>query len=120
MDDFGLNQIKHISINNFRIHTSNIKIGETLEFSFNLTNKENKDFKLRVDYAVFYVKAGGQLSKKVFRLTENIFITGKAVKIQKKQRFTDFTTRKHYPGKHYISIIVNGKECAKKSFLLTH
>ena len=37
---------------------------------------------------------------------------------KKKQVFKDLTTRKHYLGEHFISIIVNGLEVTKKSFIL--
>ncbi|WP_164966928.1 hypothetical protein [Aliarcobacter trophiarum] len=36
----------------------------------------------------------------------------------KKQSFKTMTTRKHYLGEHFISILINGKRKVKKSFLL--
>ncbi len=119
MDKFGLRSVTEIQIRKFKLSSSSITLGDTLAFSFHLLNNESKDHKLRVDYAIYYMKSGGNQSKKVFRLTENIFLKQKTVIISKKQRFIDFTTRKHYSGKHHIAIIVNGKELAKKSFLLT-
>ena len=119
MGNFGLKQVTDIYITKLKLSTSIITIGDTLEFSFQLQNKETQDHKLRIDYAIYYVKSGGKQSKKVFRLTENSFPSQKIVTIRKKQRFNDLTTRKHYDGKHHLSIIVNGKELAKKSFLLT-
>ena len=119
MSNFGLQQVNEIEISKFKLSSASIHLGETLSFTFHIVNKEPKDHKLRIDYAIYYVKSGGKQSKKVFRLTENNFLKQKVVVITKKQRFIDFTTRKHHAGKHHLSIIVNGKELAKKSFLLT-
>ena len=38
--------------------------------------------------------------------------------LKKEQRFQDFTTRKHFPGRHKIGIVVNGQELASKEFML--
>jgi hypothetical protein len=45
-------------------------------------------------------------------------IKSKNKKFTKKQSFKNMTTRKHYLGKHYISIIINGDEKIKKEFIL--
>jgi len=119
MGNFGLKRVTDIQISKFTLSDSSLVLGETLTFSFHLLNNETKDHKLRVDYAIYYMTSGGKQSKKVFRLTENNFLQQKTVIITKKRRFIDFTTRKHHSGKHHIAIIVNGKELAKKSFLLT-
>jgi len=42
----------------------------------------------------------------------------KKIHIIKKHLFKDFTTRKHYFGKHFIEIIVNGNPVLKKPFEL--
>ena len=119
MHNFGLKQVSKIQISKFKLSSNSINLGDTLSFSFQLLNNESSDHKLRVDYAIYYMKSGGKQSKKVFRLTETTFPKQKTVLITKKQRFIDFTTRKHHTGKHILSVIVNGKEFAKKSFLLT-
>jgi hypothetical protein len=36
----------------------------------------------------------------------------------KKQSFKDMTTRKHYAGEHFISILINGEEKARGVFLV--
>jgi hypothetical protein len=38
--------------------------------------------------------------------------------IDKKIHFKKVTTRKHYPGKHFLEIQVNGKSYLKKEFYL--
>lgn len=112
---FGFIEYEHIKVEDF-IYTNELQIGESLEFCFLL--KSNKSLgNLRVEYAIDYVKANGNLSKKIFMISQNE-IKQNIKKFSKKQSFKNMTTRKHYSGKHYISIIVNGKEKEKRSFFL--
>ncbi len=92
-------------------------IGERLGFSFQLKTAA-KGGKLRIEYAIYYVKANGTQSRKLFKLTENNYEPNKIYHLKREQRFQDFTTRKHYPGKHKIGIVVNGQELATKEFVL--
>lgn len=40
--------------------------------------------------------------------------------MHKKHTMADMSTRKHYPGKHLVSIIVNGEEKARCAFFLAN
>jgi len=71
---------------------------------------------LRIEYAIDYVKANGRLSRKVFKISEGCYERRK--KISRKQSFKDLTTRKHYPGEHNLTIIINGCEMADIAFEL--
>ena len=64
------------------------------------------------------MKSNGKHSKKVFKISESKFAPLEKKSITRKQRFKDFTTRKHYPGEHKIAIIINGIETKAISFYL--
>ena len=51
-----------------------------------------------------------------FKLTEIDLGPGEAIELSKTQLFKDFSTRKHYSGKHVIQIMVNGKPRAESAF----
>jgi 3-methyladenine DNA glycosylase AlkC len=112
---FGLVEVKGINIYDFKTDKKKIHIGDNLTFSFVLSVK--KEAKLRIEYGIDFVKANGKTSRKIFKLTEGIFEKGEHP-LSRKQSFRDFTTRKHYPGKHSISIIINGKEKETLEFTL--
>ncbi len=114
---FGLNGTTSCSIDKLKLSKARIKIGDRLGFSFRLSHTKKQAARLRIEYAVYYVKARGQQSKKLFKLTENNYEAG-TYAFNRQQRFEDFTTRKHYPGKHKLAIVVNGKELASKEFVL--
>jgi hypothetical protein len=67
---------------------------------------------------IHYAKKSGGQSPKVFKLKELNLKPKQTISISKKQRFKDFTTRKHYSGKHSVEIMVNGKSLMKKQFEL--
>lgn len=114
---FGFSKDSKASVKNLKTHKSKIRIGETLAFSFDVHNEAKKAQSLRVEYIVYFVKSNGTHSKKVFQHTTRDFPSG-ASSLEKKHRFTDFTTRKHYPGEHHLAIAVNGVEKAKAKVLL--
>lgn len=114
---FGFSKESKASVKNLKVSKNKISIGDTLAFSFDLHNETKKAQSLRVEYIVYFVKSNGTHSKKVFQHSAKNFPSGTS-SLQKKHRFTDFTTRKHYPGEHHIAIAVNGVEKAKAKVLL--
>lgn len=112
---FGLKS-KKIRVSNFQITTPSIKIGESLQFRFRVANEDNKKQKVRIEYGLYYKKANGQLTRKVFKISEKIFGPGVEMEILRKQSFRKITTRVFYPGEHRLSIIVNGEQKLVKKF----
>jgi 3-methyladenine DNA glycosylase AlkC len=113
---FGLEEAKGVKIENLKTEKKKIKIGNTLHFSFSLFVKN--ETKLRIEYGIDFVKANGKTSRKIFKLSEGVYEKG-SFELKRKQSFKDFTTRKHYPGKHTVAILINGKEMAIIEFILT-
>jgi len=114
---FGFSDPDHIEIINLEFHKELLLLGDKLKFSFDLNLKSVTAEKVRLEYAVYYVKAKGKLSKKVFQIKEALFEPG-LTKVSRMQQFINLSTRKHYPGEHFLSIIVNGEEKVKKGFIL--
>jgi len=112
---FGYSDPADLVISNFTLATPSLRIGDNLEFSFTM-ELQNKS-KVRLEYAIHYVKAKGQLSKKVFKITENDYKAG-SHSYKRKHSLDDMSTRKHYPGTHRISLFVNGEEKIKDMFEL--
>ncbi len=114
---FGYGDPAGIQLNHLKLDKEELFIGDDLHVSFELTIKENKACKVRLEYGVYFMKANGKWSGKVFKITENIYKPGKHT-FSRKHSFMDMSTRIHYPGTHQISIIVNGEELGKTSFEL--
>ncbi|MEO0900213.1 MAG: DNA alkylation repair protein [Bacteroidota bacterium] len=87
------------------------------QFQWTLHQPMKNPVQLRIEYAIHFLKANGSYSKKVFQVKEGTFEQGMH-SFDKKHSFRQMTTRKHYAGEHFMSVIVNGKEKAKIRFEL--
>lgn len=108
----------HIDLTNFEIETPEVKIGDLLAFNFTVKNMSPEKQRIRLEYALYYKRLNGTLSKKVFKISEVEYAPGQIVAIRRRQSFRIITTRKFYAGQHFLSVILNGKESELKSFEL--
>jgi 3-methyladenine DNA glycosylase AlkC len=115
---FRLSDSTKIELSRFKILTPKLRIGSHLEFSFIIANKDNKLQQVRLEYAIYYLWQNGQLSKKVYQISERVFQPKEKSHIRRKRSFQIITTRKFYPGQHKLSIIINGQERATGKFEL--
>lgn len=115
---FGFDSIKKISIEDFQIPMPKVKVGNSLEFSFDLLNNDNKKVKIRLEYGIYYQKANGTLAKKVHRISEKEYAGSSVTRITRKHSFRVVTTRKFHLGLHQVAVIINGNEFEKHDFEL--
>lgn len=115
---FGLSQSKKFTVSEFSISKKRVQKEGELPFTFMLTNTDKKDQLLRVEYAVYYNKANQKQSRKLFKITENTYSPQKPFTFKRTLSFKDLTTRKHYPGKHKLSVVINGIESNQLDFVL--
>lgn len=114
---FGFGDPVNITVENLVLNRKKIKIGEELQFSFNLNIKEAKPVKARLEYKVDFIKANGKTSPKIFQIIEQDYKPGIHI-IKRRRSFADMSTRKHYPGEHRLTFIVNGEEKGSVKFFL--
>ncbi len=111
---FGLSDNTGISAQDFYLDSATVSIGHDLAFSFALCAKEPA--KVRLEYAIDYVKSGGKRSRKIFKISEVSLRVNERKRYAKTHSFADLSTRKHYPGIHSIALIINGTEQCKLDF----
>jgi len=114
---FGHENVKGLKVNKIVLSSKNIKIGDKLEFSFEVENTNKKPVKVRLEYVIYYAKKNKTDSKKVFQIGKLDLHPGKQV-LKKAQSFKDFSTRKHVAGEHRVGILVNGEELGVAMFRL--
>ena len=113
---FGFDDDTSIDVSDFSLTPSSLKIGEELTFSFVITVSEAT--KVRLEYGIDYVKANGKRNRKIFQISELPLKKNQRKPYTKKHSFEDLSTRRHYPGKHSITLIVNGVERGMLDFEL--
>lgn len=116
---FGLANNPKVELVNFKIKTKKIRLEENLEFSFLIQNNDKITQLLRLEYAIYYLRKNGQLSKKVFNISERQLNPNETIEIHRRQSFKLITTRRYYTGQQKLSIILNGQERELDTFELT-
>lgn len=116
---FGMNHLSKVAVSAIELSRSKIAMGGTLQFSASIQLKEKTSEKLRIEYRIYYQKSNGSLAPKIFQLTTVNATPKTTVQVNRKHKFADLTTRKHYKGEHAIAIVVNGKEYNKTTFFLS-
>lgn len=106
-------------VNGFAIGSPEIKVGEDLQFGFEFINPARKASAYRLEYAIDYVTSTGRMSRKVFKILERELGGGDRVSIRRKKSFRNLTTRRHYKGRHVLSILANGKSVAATEFVVS-
>jgi len=116
---FGFETSPDVSVHDLSLEKNSLAIEQTLNFSFSVQTNAFEPQKLRVEYAIDFVKANGSTSRKLFKVTECIF-EKETRRYVRRHSFKDLTTRKHYPGKHKLAVIINGKELSVAEFYVTN
>lgn len=114
---FGEHDEVAVAVTGLRLAAARIPIGADLEFSFVV--RAETETRARIEYAVDFVKGNGAASRKVFQVGTKALAAGVALALARRHRFRDFSTRKHHPGAHRITILVNGLARAHRSVNLT-
>ena len=91
-------------------------MGEHLGFEIELRSTSDVPQSLTVDYVVHFLKANGSLSPKVFKGSTINLSAGRSATFRRSHRFMEITTRKHYPGRHAISVRINGDDTEPVAF----
>ncbi len=111
---------KKVSIREARISPKRARVGESVSITFQVANTDAKAQHVRIDCRIFFVKANGSTSPKVFTLKDTTLGPRESVTVRKKISLAQLTTRKHYPGTHRVDVVVNGHTRPLGSFELAN
>ena len=113
---FGFSDARHIKLNNFNVPRK-VRLGEKLQFSFLLKSQTVTLGRCRIEFAIDFMKANGNQSRKIFKIAEGDY-AGKEKQISKYFSFKQISTRKYYTGAHRLTIVVNGVDQITETFEL--
>lgn len=114
LDIFGFADTDCVNVNNFTLEAMSVSVGESITFSFLI--EAIKETKIRIEYAIDYVKANGKCSRKIFKISELSLEKNERKSYSKVHSLANTSSRKHYPGIYSITIIVNGVERGTLNF----
>ena len=96
-------------IKNITLAPQQARTGGVLRIMFDLVNPTTVPHKVLADLKVSYPKLNGKLSPKVFKLKSLKLSPGETRRLEKQISFAPMTTRRHYPGRHPVEALLNGK-----------
>jgi 3-methyladenine DNA glycosylase AlkC len=105
---FGHGQVSPLQIHSTSISPSTVRIGDSVTVRCQLHNPSAQAARALADWRVFYVKANGTLSPKVFKGTTVQVEAHSSVAIEKNLSLRQMSTRTHHPGRHKVEIALNG------------
>lgn len=83
--------------------------GGAVTLNVTVRNPADSERAAVIDYQVHYVKADGKTRPKVFKIREVTLAPGAELTLARTLSVAPMTTRKHYPGRHRVELLVNGQ-----------
>jgi 3-methyladenine DNA glycosylase AlkC len=115
----GYGKKPKVALENVRFAPQRVRIGGRVTVSFTLRNTSRTTQDLLVDLAVHFVKARGKRTRKVFKLKRVSIPPQSRVDFSSVVSLAVHTTRKPYPGRHDVDVLVNGDRFGAGAFTVT-
>lgn len=107
-----------VTIEDVTISPTRVAMGGKVAVAFTVRSTARRAQPVLVDLRVYFVKATGKASPKVFKLKASGLEAGATMSCRKTVSLADLTTRRHYPGKHLVDALVNGQAVPIGAFTL--
>jgi len=104
----GAGHTPEVKIERVRLTPRRARLGDTLKFELRLASTGAAAQSLVVDYRVHFVKSDRKTSPKVFKLKKLELAPHASVELRGRVSLAPMTTRRHYPGRHALDLVVNG------------
>lgn len=114
----GFGAKAEVTVRKPAITSTRVRIGGKVNIVFDLVNKQSRSQSVLADLRVYYMKSNGKTAPKVFKL-KTVELAAKAVlHFEKNLSLANLSTRRHYPGKHRVEVLLNGRAAPLGEFLL--
>lgn len=114
----GAGKKARVRVLRFNVNPARVRLGDRVTFALEFVSTAAAAQRLVVDFAVHYVRKSGASAAKVFKWKEITVGARETVVLGRSQVIKDFTTRKHYPGRHAVDLLINGDRLASAGFNL--
>ncbi|HGG57748.1 MAG TPA: DNA alkylation repair protein, partial [Nannocystis exedens] len=114
----GFTKRPKVAVSPLRLSCRRVSIGDDLSLRLTISSEARSRQRLAVDYRVYFMKAKGEQRPKVFKLKVLELAAAEVIEISKRHSFRRISTRKYYPGRHAIELLVNGEARGRAEFEL--
>ncbi len=109
LEVLGFEKTAGVVIRKVRIAPKRASMGKSVSIAFEVINTSSKRQSVLADFRVHFVKANGSTSPKVFKLKTLDLNPNQSELVGKTVSLVEMTTRRHYPGKHTVDVLLNGR-----------
>lgn len=106
-----------VKVENWTI-ASEVVIGQKIDFQLSLNVEKLMGQKVRLEYAISFVRKQKKPYRKLFKISEFIAIS-EIKNIEKHHDFKLISTRDYYTGKHKVELLVNGVVMVESEFTVS-
>lgn len=104
----GVGKSTKIKLSRFKINQKKFRLGDRLEFSFQISSQKKISQNLVVDYIMHFQRANGKTTPKVFKLKTLQIDGGGSIQLTKAHVLKKVSTRSYYSGRQFLEIQING------------
>ena len=115
----GFGRKAAVAVDAVAIAPTRVAIGGRVTIAFTLRSRSRTAQDLLVDLAVHFVKANSRSAPKVFKLKRITLPAGGREHFTTSVSLAVHTTRKPYPGRHAVDVVVNGQATPLGAFVVT-
>jgi 3-methyladenine DNA glycosylase AlkC len=114
----GVDPAADLRLSRLQLDADAVPIGGSIGIDIHVTNAGTAPAYAIIDYAVHHLGARGEARPKVFKWSTLTLAPGSTVKLSRRHSLKPVTTRRYYPGSHFIDLRINGRMLAKQDFEL--
>lgn len=118
LEVLGYGDTPNVGIRNVCINPAQTREGDRVRVTLDLRNETDRPQALLADLRVHYVKANGSTAAKVFKMKTLDLDPGESANVGKTLSLAPMTSRRHYPGRHALDLLLNGRSFPIGDFLL--
>jgi hypothetical protein len=107
-----------VKVTKVEVTPARIPLGGRGSLLAELRSTSGSPQKLRLEYVLDFARPGDRTARKVFQIREVELLPGQRLEIARKLDFSDRSTRKHHPGEHALTLVVNGRRTRTARFRL--
>jgi len=118
LEVLGVGHRASVAVRKKTLFPSQVALGQAVTVAFELHNLKSQRQQVLVDFRIHFVKFNGATAPKVFKLRQVELAPGSNAVFSKRVALVPMTTRTHYPGRHRIELLLNGRAVPFGSFHL--
>ncbi len=113
---FGFQDPSDVEVTDLRVEEGVVPRGGDVAFRFALRRAGGLG-KLRLEYAIEFARPRGRTGRKIFKISESTS-DETSREVRRRHSLVDRSIRKHYPGPHRITLVINGTPKGSADFEL--